>query len=58
MKLDDRNKIHAAIEEACEDVGLTVETGGGYLKHIGDVEDADEYWDVPVIIRIPKKSIL
>lgn len=54
MKLDDRNKIHGAIEEACERAGLEVETGGGFMRRIGDVVDEGDAWEVPVVVRIPK----
>ena len=57
MTLDERNKIHGAIERAVERVGLEVETGGGFLKTIGDVEDQEDMWEVPVVIRIPKRFV-
>jgi hypothetical protein len=56
MLLDERNKIHAAIEEACESAGLEVETGGGWQKMIGDVVDAGDVWEVPVV-RISKRRV-
>lgn len=57
MTLDERNKIHGAIERAVERVGLEVETGGGFLKTIGDVEDQEDMWEVSVVIRIPKRFV-
>ena len=57
MTLDERNKIHATIERYVERAGLEVETGGGFLKTIGDVEDQDDMWEVPVVIRIPKRFV-
>jgi hypothetical protein len=57
MTLDERNKIHAEIEGRAERVGLEAETGGGFLKRIGDVVDADDAWEVPIVIRIPKRFV-
>jgi hypothetical protein len=58
MTLDERNKIHAEIEGCAERVGLEAETGGGLLKRIGDVVDADDAWEVvPIVIRIPKRFV-
>jgi len=57
MLLDERNKIHAAIEEACERAGLEVETGGGWTKTIGDVIDDGDMWEVPVVIKIKKSQV-
>jgi hypothetical protein len=57
MTLDERNRIHAAIERYAERAGLEIETGGGFMKIIGDVEDADDMWEVPVVIRIPKRFV-
>jgi hypothetical protein len=57
MTFDERNKIHGAIERHAERAGLEAETGGGFLKTIGDVEDEDDHWAVPVIIRIPKRFV-
>lgn len=62
MTLDDRNKIHALIEEAIADgTGCEVETGGGGLCHIGDVEEVGEgddkaYW-VCVRIRVSHDDV-
>jgi len=57
MTLDERNKIHGAIERAVERVGLEAETGGGRKRIIGDVEDGDDVWEVPIVIRIPKRFV-
>lgn len=57
MTLDERNKIHATIERCAERAGLEAETGGGFLKIIGDVEDDDDVWEVPIVIRIPKRFV-
>jgi hypothetical protein len=57
MTLDERNQIHAAIERCAERAGLEAETGGGWLKRIGDVEDAEDAWEVPIVIRIPKRFV-
>jgi hypothetical protein len=57
MLLDERNKIHAAIEEACERAGLEVETGGGWMKRIGDIVDDGDTWEVPVVVKISKVRV-
>jgi len=57
MTGDERNRIHATIERYVERVGLEAETGGGFMKIIGDVEDQDEVWEVPIVIRIPKRFV-
>lgn len=57
MTLDERNRIHAIIERYVERAGLEIETGGGHQKRIGDVEDEDTHWAVPVVIRIPKRFV-
>jgi hypothetical protein len=57
MLLDERNKIHAAIEEACERADLKVETGGGWLKRIGDVVDDGDMWEVSVVVKISKRRV-
>jgi hypothetical protein len=57
MTLDERNRIHATIERYVERTGLEVETGGGWTKQIGDVEDGEDHWEVPVVIRIPKRLV-
>jgi hypothetical protein len=57
MTLDERNRIHAEIEIRVLRVGFEAETGGGWLKRIGDVEDKKDHWEVPVVIRIPKRLV-
>ncbi len=57
MSFDERNRIHGVIEPHVERVGLEVETGGGRMKQIGDVVDAGDAWEVPIVVRIPKRFI-
>lgn len=57
MTGDERNRIHATIERLAERVGLEAETGGGFQKIIGDVEDDGDMWEVPIVIRIPKRFV-
>jgi hypothetical protein len=61
MLLDDRNRIHEAIESVVDhalgDEGVKVETGGGSLMEQGHVdEEGDGYW-VCLRLYIPRRLV-
>lgn len=55
MTLDERNKIHAAIEQELESTDLEYEVGGAY----NDFEpiDCGDSWEVQIRVKIKKGSI-
>lgn len=57
MKLDTRNKIHAAIEdEITGGTPLQVETGGEYNDFV-PIDDGD-YYEVQIRVRVSKEWLI